>query len=189
MHERLVDPLNQIHVIQPFSSRNRKDPLFTLNAQVTLNLHTRIPTHCPSTQSHDQPSPEAIPTTLWILRYACPPLLITRPVCPLDPRTISQCAFGPRCGRAVLRVSLRTDNAKQLWWGCHKKEGSLARRILPLASPHPFRPVAPNKQPIYLPGSGCVSFPIGGRSANYEQAFVITKFGGGGVGGGGGLGG
>lgn len=71
-----------------------------------------------------------------------------------DARTILQCAFGPRCGRAALSESLPPNNAKEP--GVSLTDST--RRILPPAPPHPFPwPASPNKHPppAYPPRSIC----------------------------------
>lgn len=90
-------------------------------------------------RSHDQPNPEAfcwsVSSSLHIL---CPPCFHPTRLS-ADARTILQCAFGPRCGRAALRVS--TPGLSTMLWQerCSRRVQSLmgSARILPLAPPHP----------------------------------------------------
>lgn len=133
--------------------------LFTFYAHMFASVPSLIPHHPPSIQSHDQPNPEAISTSLSLtpshLVYPSlsPPFPHPTRLSP-DARTILQCAFGPRCGRAALSESLPPNNAKEP--GVSLTDST--RRILPPAPPHPFPwPASPNKHPPppYPPRSIC----------------------------------
>lgn len=125
--------------------------LFTFYTHMFASIPSLIYPHPPSSQSHDQPNPEAISTDLSLTPYiycnlpSIPPNPNPHPTrLSPDARTIPQCAFGPRCGRAALSVSRPPNNALTEEAETGGNEGRVesltdsARRILPLAPPHPI---------------------------------------------------
>lgn len=140
--------------------KNSLEPLlFTFKAHKCLRPLSRTPTHYSTIHpSNPMTNPTLRPSPLVLCQILLYPSLcqLTPPhktrLSPPDARTISLCAFGPRCGRAALCLPA----SKQ----CHRSRGGASqvgfsmRGILPLAQHHPFPwPVPPNKHPIYLPGT------------------------------------